>query len=44
MPEHEKMLELLAYFEHTYIRGRIRPGRNECYRSAIYLIKNMESF
>ena len=38
MPEHEKMPELQAYFEHTYIRGRRRPGRNECYRSALYPI------
>ena len=36
MPEHEKMPELLAYFEHTYIQGRGRPGRNEFYRSALY--------
>ena len=44
MPEHEKMPELLAYFEHTYIRGRRRPGRNECYRSAIYPIETWNHF
>ena len=40
MPELEKMPELLAYFEHTYIRGRRRPERNECHRSALYPIEN----
>ena len=44
MPEHEKMSELLTYFEHTYIRGRRRPGRNECYRSAIYPIETGNHF
>ena len=44
MPEHEKMPELLTYFEHTYIRGRRRPGRNECYRSAIYPIETWNHF
>ena len=44
MPEHEKMPELLAYFEHTFIRGRRRPGRNECYRSAIYPIETWNHF
>ena len=39
MPEHEKKPELLTYFKHTYIRGRRHPGRNECYRSAIYPIE-----
>ena len=28
MPEHEKMNELLSYFEHTYIGGRRLRGRS----------------
>ena len=31
MPNHEKMPELLSYFEHTHIRGRRRPGRGKNY-------------
>jgi len=30
------MPELLAYFEHTYIRDRRRAGRSERYGSAIF--------
>jgi MULE transposase domain/FLYWCH zinc finger domain len=37
-PDHEKTPELLAYFEHTYIRGRRRPGRGVHYGSAIFPI------
>ena len=44
MPGHEKMPELLAYFEHTYIRGRRRPERNECHRSALYPIETWNHF
>ena len=45
MPEHEKMPELQAYFEHTqYIRGRRRRGRNECYLSALYPIETWNHF
>jgi len=36
MPNHDKMPELLSYFEHTYVRGRRRPGRAENYGSAIF--------
>jgi len=41
MPNHDKMPELLSYFEHiryTYIRGRRRPGRGENYGSPIFPI------
>ncbi|KII61414.1 hypothetical protein RF11_12829 [Thelohanellus kitauei] len=34
MPRHEKMDELLSYFEHTYIRGRRVRGREENYAPA----------
>ena len=44
MPEHEKMPELLTYFEHTYIRVRRLPGRNECCRSPIYPIETWNHF
>ena len=44
MPEHEKMPKLLAYFEHTHIRGRRCPGRNESYRSALYPIETWNHF
>jgi len=29
IPGYEKMPELLTYSEHSYIRGRRRPGRSE---------------
>ena len=38
MPEHEKMNELLSYFEHTYIRGRRLRGRGNHYGSATFPI------
>ena len=44
MPDHEKMPELLAYFEHTYIRGRRRPGRAEQYGPAIFPIETWNHF
>ena len=44
MPEHEKMPELLAYFQQTYIGGRRRPGCSECYQSAIYPIETWNHF
>ena len=44
MPEHEKMPALLTYFEHTYIRGRRRPGRNEGCRTALYSIETWNYF
>jgi len=36
MPNHAKMPKLLSYFEHTYVRGRRRPGLAENYGSAIF--------
>ncbi|CAK8689672.1 unnamed protein product [Clavelina lepadiformis] len=44
MPDHEKMPELLSYFEHTYIRGRRRPGRGENYGSAIFPIESWNHY
>src|SRR5919106_3462858 len=37
-PRHEKMDELVSYFEHTYIRGRRLCGHTEQYGPAVYLI------
>ena len=44
MPDHDKMPELLSYFEHTYIRGRRRPGRGERYGPAIFPIEGWNHF
>jgi len=38
------MPELLSYFEHTYVRGRRRPGRAENYGSAIFPIDTWNHF
>jgi len=44
MPGHEKMPELLAYFEYTYIRDRRRPGRSERYGPAIFPVERWNHF
>lgn len=36
MPQHDRMPELLSYFEHTYIRGRRLRGRGDNYASALF--------
>jgi len=36
MPQHDRMAELLSYFEHTYIRGRRLRGRGDNYASALF--------
>jgi len=36
MPNNDQMPELLSYFEHTYVRGRRRPGLAENYASVIF--------
>lgn len=37
LPEHDKMLELLSYFEETYIQGRWHPGHSEqCYGPVLF--------
>ena len=41
---HKKMPELLAYFEHTYIRDWRRPGRSESYGSAIFPVEKYNHF
>ena len=38
MPDHEKMNELLSYFEHTYIRGRRLQYRGNKYHAANFPI------
>ena len=44
MPEHEKMDELLSYFEHTYIRGRRLRGRGANYGAATFPIPLWNQF
>lgn len=44
MPEHEKMDELLSYFEHTYIRGRRLRGRGHNYGSATFPIPTWNQY
>jgi len=42
MPNHDKMPELLSYFEHAYIRSGRQPGRGgrgEHYGSAMFHIE-----
>lgn len=36
MPANEKINDVVTYFEHTYIRGRRRPGRTATYGPAIF--------
>lgn len=38
MVQHERMNELLSFFEHTYIRGRRFRGRGEMYGPALFNI------
>jgi len=44
MPNHDKMPELMSYFEHTHVRSRRRPGRAENYGSAIFPIDTWNHF
>ena len=37
MPHHDKMNELLSFFEHTYVRGRRLRGRNAGYGDPLFL-------
>ena len=39
MPEHDKMNELLSFFEHTYIRGRRARGRGQGYGAALFPVE-----
>lgn len=34
------MQAILSYFEHTYIRDRLRPGRGEDYGQALFPIED----
>jgi hypothetical protein len=38
MPLDNRVQDVVTYFEHTYIRGRRRPGRGENYGPAIFPI------
>lgn len=38
-PQHERINEVVTYFEHTYIRGRRLRGRAELYGPAVFLIQ-----
>ena len=38
-PEHDKMNELLSFFEHTYIRGRRARGRGQGYGAALFPVE-----
>lgn len=44
MPANEKVNEVVTYFEHTYIRGRRRPGRGEHYGTAVFPIPLWNQF
>jgi hypothetical protein len=43
-PMHDKMPELLTYFEHTYIRGRRRGGRGENYGPSIFTLQRWNQY
>lgn len=43
-PSHEKMNELLSYFEHTYIRGRKLRGRGDHYGPALFPVPLWNQF
>ena len=36
MPQHDRMPELLSYFEHTNVRGRRQRERGDNYASAMF--------
>ena len=44
MPDHDNMAELLSYFEHTYIRGRRKPGLCEHYGPALFPIQSWNHY
>lgn len=44
MPENEKIVELLSYFEHTYIQGRRRVGRGRNFGPAIFPIETWNHY
>ena len=44
MPSHDRMNELLSYFEHTYVRGRRLRGRGENYRPALFPIARWNKY
>jgi hypothetical protein len=44
MPANELVNDVTTYFEHTFIRGRRRPGRGENYAPAIFPIHIWNQF
>jgi len=44
MPANEKVQDVVTYFEHTYVRGRRRPGRGDNYGPAIFPIPLWNKF
>jgi hypothetical protein len=44
MPADERVNEVATYFEHTYVRGRRRPGRGENYGAAIFPVPLWNQF
>jgi len=44
MPANEKLQDVVIYFEHTYIRGRRRPGKGEHYGPAVFPIQLWNQF
>lgn len=44
MPNDERVQEVVSYFEHTYIRGRRRPGRGTNYGNPIFAIEVWNQF
>jgi len=44
MPANEKVNDVVTYFEHTYVRGRRRPGRAANYGQAIFPIALWNQF
>jgi hypothetical protein len=44
MPANELVQDVVTYFEHTYVRGRRRPGRGEHYGPSIFPIKFWNHF
>lgn len=44
MPANERINDVVTYFEHTYIRGRRRPGRGDNYGPAIFPIPMWNQF
>jgi hypothetical protein len=44
MPQHDRVNDVATYFEHTYVRGRRRPGRGNNYGPAIFPIARWNQY